>query len=75
MASAVNLDGVQVDPGRKERVDPERAKDLAVIGMKARGYTFRQIGKIMGVSQVAIFKRWHAIPTNVREFYGRRSLG
>ena len=74
--SMVDRDGVQVSVARKECVDPEKAKDMAVIGYRAQGMSFRQIGVIMRVSHVAVYKRWRSIPQEARRYYaGRIKVG
>lgn len=74
--SLVNRHGVQVRARRcVESVDPEMAKDMAVIGYRAQGMTYRQIGRIMGVSHVAVYKRLRAIPSEARRHYGSVALG
>lgn len=73
--SMVNTLGVQVVARKRTRVDVELAKDVAVIGYRAQGISFRQIGKIMGVSHVAVLKRWHNIKPEARSYYAKLAVG
>ena len=75
--SLVDRTGVQMklDHSLDPR-DPEKAKDLAVIGYRSQGWTFREIARVLSVSHQAVHKRWQNIPPEARAFYARsRSLG
>lgn len=65
--------GVQVRSGDVPRAgvrpDTEKSKDMIVMGLRARRLSWRQIGDIMGVSHVAAYKRWRAIPEKARKHY------
>lgn len=66
--------GVKVDRVRKRKPDPARSKDMILIGLRSQKFSWRQIGKLMGTSHVAAYKRFHSIPEAVRAHY-RRSVG
>lgn len=74
--SIVNAQGVQVKPAKQRKaIDTELAKDMAVIGYRAQGLTWKQIGDIMGVTRMAVCKRWHNIPEAARKHYAGQAMG
>lgn len=76
--SVVNRWGIQVKVQMAKRVteqDAEKARDLAIVRMRAQGQSWRTIGAFLGIHHGTALRRWRTIPAHVREHYGRIAVG
>ena len=51
------------------------ARDVAIVRMKARGATYREIGRFFRMSAQAVHQRHARIPANAREYYRKAKMG
>lgn len=68
--------GVAVEGGLQVTDDVvEFARDVAIVRMKARGATYREIGRFFRMSAQAVHQRHARIPANAREYYRKAKMG
>jgi DNA-directed RNA polymerase specialized sigma subunit len=78
MASCVDKHGVAVEVERPLEVGDEiveRARDMIACRLSRRGLSQRIIGRILGVSEAAISKRFDRMPKEARDRYERDGIG
>ncbi len=53
----------------------EQARDVGMIRFRARGMTYRAIGRYFGLSPQAVQQRIARLPADVREHYRKKPMG
>jgi len=68
--------GVRVEGGVESTPDViELARDVTIVKMRARKFTYRAIGRYLGLDASAVYRREQRIPARAREHYRKAPMG